>query len=63
MARKLRIYYPGAIYHIIVRGNNREAVLRDPNDKAKYLSYVKKYKDKFIPIICLCIHWIITLTY
>jgi len=26
MARKLRVEYPGAIYHVINRGDRREAV-------------------------------------
>jgi len=47
MARKPINHYPGAIYHIIVRGNNRESVLRSPDDKARYLSYIEKYKEKF----------------
>lgn len=47
MPRKPRIHYPGAIHHIVVRGNNREPVFREHADKAKYLYYVEKYKQKF----------------
>ena len=47
MARKLRIHYPGAINHVIVRGNNREAVFREKDDKAKYLFLVAKYQQKY----------------
>lgn len=46
MARKPRIHYPGAVYHIIARGNNREAVFQESEDKAKYLSLIEKYKQK-----------------
>ena len=42
MARKQRIHYSGAINHVIVRGNNREAVLRAEKDKAKYLFFLAK---------------------
>jgi len=47
MARKPRIHYPGAIYHVIARGNNREAVFRETEDKQKYLSLIDKYKTKY----------------
>ncbi|HEY3426681.1 MAG TPA: transposase [Negativicutes bacterium] len=47
MARKLRIHYPGAVNHVIVRGNNREAVFREEEDKAKYLFFVAKYQQKY----------------
>lgn len=46
MARRLRIEYPGALYHVIVRGNNREEVFQDDNDKQKYLNIIEKYKEK-----------------
>ncbi len=29
MARPIRIEFPGAMYHVIVRGNERKAVFRD----------------------------------
>ena len=29
MPRKLRIEYPGAVYHVMSRGDHREAVYRD----------------------------------
>jgi REP element-mobilizing transposase RayT len=47
MARKLRIHYPGAVNHVIVRGNNREAVFREEDDKAKYLFFVAKYQQRY----------------
>ena len=37
MARKPRIEYPGAFFHIIVRGNNRETIFRDSRDYLRYL--------------------------
>lgn len=47
MARKPRIEYPGAIYHVMVRGNNREEIFLQDRDKEKYLEIVKKYKEKY----------------
>jgi hypothetical protein len=29
MARPVRIEYPGAVYHVICRGNSRQVVFRD----------------------------------
>jgi hypothetical protein len=29
MARPIRIEYPGAVYHVICRGNNRQVIYRD----------------------------------
>ena len=37
MARKLRVEYEGAIYHVMNRGDRREAVLRDAADRELFL--------------------------
>jgi REP element-mobilizing transposase RayT len=37
MARKPRIEYPGAFFHIIVRGNNRETIFREVGDYSRYI--------------------------
>jgi len=47
MARKPRIHYSGALYHVLVRGNNREKVLLDETQKSKYLNILAFYKKKF----------------
>lgn len=46
MTRKPRIYYPGALYHIMVRGNNGEKVLDVKTHKNKYLEILASYKKK-----------------
>ncbi|WP_176431624.1 transposase [Anaerovirgula multivorans] len=46
MARKPRIHYPGALYHVMVRGNNGENVLSEEIHKNKYLDIIASYKDK-----------------
>ena len=33
MARPLRIEYPGAIYHVLSRGDRREAIFRTEADR------------------------------
>jgi hypothetical protein len=38
MARKLRVQYPGAIHHVMNRGDEREAVFRDDEDRQKLLA-------------------------
>jgi len=33
MARKLRVEYPGALYHVMNRGDHREPIFRDDQDR------------------------------
>lgn len=47
MPRKPRVHYPGAIYHVIARGNNQEHILASDLDKNRYIEKIKKYKDRF----------------
>ena len=37
MARKLRIEYPGAIYHGMNRGDRREPIFREESDREMFL--------------------------
>ena len=37
MARKLRIEYPGAIYHLMNRGDRREPIFRGDSDRELFL--------------------------
>ena len=37
MARKLRIQYPGAVYHIINHGDLQEAIFEDDSDRERFL--------------------------
>lgn len=37
MPRKLRIEYPGAIYHVMNRGDRREPIFRDDADRKRFL--------------------------
>jgi putative transposase len=42
MARKLRVQYPGAIYHIRGRGDHREAIFRDDKDRELFLQTLEQ---------------------
>lgn len=56
MPRKTRIQFPGAIYHVMCRGNNRETVLGSNNDKKLYLHLLDKYKQRYdFKIYAYCI--------
>ncbi len=46
MARPPRIQFPGAFYHIIVRGNQRQDIFIDDHDRAEYLKRLKHYKKE-----------------
>jgi hypothetical protein len=37
MARKLRVQYPGAIYHVMSRGNRRERIFVGDQDRRRFL--------------------------
>ena len=37
MARKLRVQYPGAIYHVMNRGERCEAIFEDDADREKFI--------------------------
>ncbi len=46
MARKLRIQYPGAIYHVMNRGDRREAIFEDDQDRRSFLGTLAEACDK-----------------
>src|SRR6266478_3646521 len=37
MARKVRIEYPGAIYHVMNRGDRREPIFKDDADRRRFV--------------------------
>ena len=37
VARKLRLEYPGAMYHVMNRGDRREPVFRDDADRKQFV--------------------------
>ncbi|WP_375162863.1 transposase [Rossellomorea sp. SC111] len=46
MTRNLRVWYPGAIYHITARGNRKNNLFRDRKDYLHYLSLTQKAKER-----------------
>jgi REP element-mobilizing transposase RayT len=42
MARPLRIEFPGALCHVISRGNERRAIVRDDADRQKRLDWLRR---------------------
>jgi REP element-mobilizing transposase RayT len=47
MARPLRLEFPGALYHVIARGNERKSIYRDDEDRQRYLDRLAFYRGKF----------------
>jgi putative transposase len=47
MARKPRVHFPGALYHVIVRGNQGQTIFREPKDYRLYLKFLREYKKYF----------------
>jgi len=44
MARRPRIHFPGALYHVITRGNRRQGIFLDEKDMKKFLAFLIEYK-------------------
>ena len=42
MARSIRIEYPGAYYHVLARGNRREAIFQDDVDRRYFLKVLSE---------------------
>ena len=37
MARKVRVEFPGAVYHVMCRGDRRESIFEDDLDRVRFL--------------------------
>ncbi len=47
MARRPRIHFPGALYHVISRGNQRQRIFRSVSDRARYLELLRHYHKRY----------------
>jgi REP element-mobilizing transposase RayT len=47
MARKSRVEFEGALYHVIVRGNQRQKIFRDERDRLSYLGRLEHYRKRY----------------
>ena len=46
MGRKLRVEYPGAIYHVMNRGDRREPIFADDCDRRRFIETLAEACDK-----------------
>lgn len=46
MARKPRVEFAGAFYHVIARGNRRETLFHDAEDATAYLTRLERYRQR-----------------
>ena len=47
MARPLRIEFPGAFHHVMARGNARQSIFRDTQDRQIFLAGLKRVCERF----------------
>jgi len=47
VARRPRIHFTGALYHVISRGNRRQGIFRDEKDFKRFLVYLSHCKVRF----------------
>ena len=56
MPRIARLVAIGLPHHITQRGNYRQDVFLDDNDRIKYLSWIREYSDKYgLSILSYCL--------
>src|ERR1700730_14940500 len=47
MSRAPRIEFEGALYHVMTRGDRREAIFLDDTDRLKFLDYLEQGADRY----------------
>lgn len=47
MSRQLRLEFPGAVYHVMSRGNNKQNIFLDRGDNELLLSILKEVTERF----------------
>ena len=47
MARPLRLEFPGAVYHVTSRGNARQAIFLDKEDRESFLGVLSSVVARF----------------
>jgi hypothetical protein len=45
MPRKLRVEYPGATYHVMNRGDRREAIFREDGDRQRFVDTMERRRS------------------
>ncbi len=47
MARKPRVHYPGALYHVILRGNAGQVIFDDDQDRTRFYLLFQEGIERF----------------
>ncbi len=47
MPRRIRVLFPGAVYHVMARGNERRDVFRDDRDRKRFLEALAEAGQRF----------------
>jgi len=47
MARKPRLHYPGALYHVILRGNARQDIFITDEDRYRFYLFVQEGLERY----------------
>jgi putative transposase len=56
MTRPWRIQFPGAVYHVTSRGNNRQSIFKDDSDRKKFLNLLERASLRFrLHIFAFCL--------
>jgi len=50
MPRQLRIQYPGAMYHVMSRGNRRQAIFLDDVDRQQFLKTLAAHRPGWLRV-------------
>jgi len=56
MPRLARVVIPDHPYHVTQRGNGRQAVFQDDEDRLQYLSWINIYSSKYhLSLLAYCL--------
>lgn len=47
MARKTRVHFPGALYHVMCRGNQGQRIFKDDQDRQRYVELLQESPQRF----------------
>ncbi len=57
MARKPRLHFPGAVYHVTLHGNGNQHVFLDDTDRTRFLLFIQEGIEKFgHKVYAYCLH-------
>ena len=56
MARRPRLQYPGAVYHVMARGNRKSIIFHDDDDRVRFLHVISRAVARYVlRIIAYCL--------